>query len=603
MSQDSNPREGYGFSMLAGQFFGRIYSHFFVGLLVCWAVLWTVTGAFAFSLAFFFPICIGIGIGWMFLEAWLYALLMVMKDADAKIKFIVAERGNGEKIEKELEKVREMFEACKSQKPGDEDDLKELAQKHSGRVILGRTLFIQYAPPSEAEIANQRPHLTTQRRKKLQRAIERSVDARDRFFACWPTKVVRWLGDLSNFITPALWWLGDNERPRGSQLSTSFGLSLLLHGCYAPLRKRVRTLKTIGITNAGTSSPQASFTTSTFSPAVFQASADTGSRHVTFSPAVFQASADTGSRHVSSGLLIPSPPASPPANLAFESAPPQLFRLGTSRLAQVLKISSQSSLDALDKEAGLDASDHFVFSAEDIGKHVRIRRGAIRVSAGEQPGMCSRWHVRLAAWDPERLLPRQQQYYHELDGEITQVTDGKVIGITHSERSLEENDFAFDNPRRAYRAVFSRLLFQIALPILIVAPMALYGTITAFYTYRAFQSSDAFAINTVCCSQDSLVRFLYVETCRMFIPPHQFRLPDISLLFVIDPEQILETLRELPSLISALLQTWADYFALLQFDPIYFLEGSRAMLRLNLLVAILKPATSYMSKLMVRKCC
>ena len=44
---------------------------------------------------------------------------------------------------------------------------------------------------------------------------------------------------------------------------------------------------------------------------------------------------------------------------------------------------------------------------------------------------------------------------------------------------------------------FSRLLFRIAVPILIVAPTILYGVVSAFYFYQAaLQSWDAQAPNT-----------------------------------------------------------------------------------------------------------
>ena len=51
-----------------------------------------------------------------------------------------------------------------------------------------------------------------------------------------------------------------------------------------------------------------------------------------------------------------------------------------------------------------------------------------------------------------------------------------------------------------------------------------------------------------------------------------------------------------PDLLIQVLQYWANYLKELKFDPIYFLEGSRAMLSLNLCVAILKPITAVLNR-------
>jgi len=166
-----------------------------------------------------------------------------------------------------------------------------------------------------------------------------------------------------------------------------------------------------------------------------------------------------------------------------------------------------------------------------------------------------------------------------------------------------------ENPKEVRQALFSNLLFRRALPLLLIAPTVLYGTLTAFFEYHddatgslmvsAARGANNLTQNLTHTQQlyrQSVVELLYRETFGAFYPPYRWRLPELALLFSFDPEAWLATLQSIPELIRGALLALAARISALNFDPLYFLEGSRAMLTLNLLVAILKPLTAVLSK-------
>ena len=568
--EDSNPREGFGFSMLAGQIFGRLYTYALQIVLYFWALLWVFTGSFVFSVLYA-PICICGGLGWLMAEAILFSILSVAQTVEECADFVIAEREKKD-IDEKLEKLRETI------KPNETSDLEKVLRIECERYN------VDYEKPEDDEAEKMR----RRRQERLKKALERTIDGRNRYFGAVPTLVIRTVRTSLVGVKDSLWWLGNNERPRGSQLITAFGLSLFLDGCYGPLRGLASRRSRSG---AAVGRPQ------------LRLKPKPKKKDASFCVLAVAASASTDDS--------PSAPASPPPSPKGPELDvrPRLASWGqsiASRSATTLAQAVSSTKSALDKEAesrkssrGHGDGDDFAFSEEDVGKQVRIRRGAIRVSASEAVGRCSRWEVRLADWDPQRLLPRQRGHFMQLDGVIESVTDGKLRGT----QLRSELPFELDNPPRAYHAAFSRLLFQIALPILIVAPTVLYGVITAFYTYQTLVTPEgSLAMGNMGArlgSRKTLFDFLYEETFRVALPPHTFRWPEISLLLVFDFEKFLAAAEAIPDLIVAVLQTWADAFAGLRFDPIFFLEGSRAMLSLNLFVAVLKPATAFIQRLMV----
>ena len=61
--------------MLTGQVVGRLYTIAFSSAMDIWMTMWVLTGACLFSVAFYVPICLAVGIGWLYLEGFLYGTL------------------------------------------------------------------------------------------------------------------------------------------------------------------------------------------------------------------------------------------------------------------------------------------------------------------------------------------------------------------------------------------------------------------------------------------------------------------------------------------------------------------------------------------------
>ena len=126
------------------------------------------------------------------------------------------------------------------------------------------------------------------------------------------------------------------------------------------------------------------------------------------------------------------------------------------------------------------------------------------------------------------------------EGITEQQIDAFCSGVLADLFVRKRLNFEFDNPPRAENASFSGLLYQQALPIMIVAPMILYGVITAFYTYRtlldgktqeAIRLPDSFEslfLDGSGGSVASMFSFLFRETFGCFYPPYTFRWPELS---------------------------------------------------------------------------
>ena len=166
--------------------------------------------------------------------------------------------------------------------------------------------------------------------------------------------------------------------------------------------------------------------------------------------------------------------------------------------------------------------------------------------------------------------------------------------------------FEFDNPKRAYSAAFSRLLFQTALPILIIAPAMIYGSLTAFYTYQNGYAQtfgcfvptrlpELFSNREECyAGSRKLFDFLYTETFGCFSPtrwpelfsnPECFRWPELWNLFVLPNlwppwealPNILQAFDKIPQMLTDAIRYFGSFTIQLDIDPICMCNRSEPM--------------------------
>jgi len=297
-----------------------------------------------------------------------------------------------------------------------------------------------------------------------------------------------------NGISDALWWLGDNERPRGAQLQTAFGLPYV--------RKSV-------------------------------------------------------------SLCV--------ACCRSQHAP--------------------SNSDAKRPDNAVDTA--MAFRREDENKSIAVRSGAVHVYTPRE--LRSWWmptrSVRLVDWPaPNNRLPSQERWYQNLDGTITDVSeDGSVRGKT-----TEGEDFEFTNRPAAQPALFSFLLFKVVVPLMILSPMIFCGTLTALHSFAAPPVTTA--------DMSGLWVRLMHETFRCLTPPFPLEFPKLFLLFdlnnfLMDWGKLVAFLNGLIPMLATAMQSFSQLLSEIQItiDPLYFLDGSRALLSFNMFLAVAKPFIALLS--------
>ena len=131
--EDSNPSEGFGFSMLAGQVFGKLFARSLAALLYLWGVTWVLSGGVFFSLVYL-PILLCVGVGWLGIEVVLYVMMRFAKLVDQHATLTLRQRRDKrDKIKKE-EKDRS----------GDNHPVDEFFKE---RLAEGGEGYIGYIPP------------------------------------------------------------------------------------------------------------------------------------------------------------------------------------------------------------------------------------------------------------------------------------------------------------------------------------------------------------------------------------------------------------------------------------------------------------------------
>ena len=137
--EDSNPSEGFGFSMLLGQAVGRLYAIFFDIALLFWTTAWLLTGSFLFSLAFFLPISMCVGAGWLCIQVVLYAMLRASKFFEEQANLTLRQARSQEKAGEDETIESELSSDCKDadvKYQGEKDEEKRVKEEENPKPAL-----------------------------------------------------------------------------------------------------------------------------------------------------------------------------------------------------------------------------------------------------------------------------------------------------------------------------------------------------------------------------------------------------------------------------------------------------------------------------------
>ena len=557
--EDTNSSEGFGFSMIAGEIFGRLYTRFFAFIMSTSMLVWLTSLSFIASMAYL-PVTLAAALGWLVFEACLYLI-----HHTARRKF---------------DSTREQAAFVKEQK---------VAKPGCGLSCSDRRGYSQ----------------------RLLQFRVLSCEIRGVYFGCTACCVpelcldplLKVINKLTlGFVDEALWWLGDNERPRGSQLSTAFGFTLLRES-FAWCRRRV------------------------------QSSALSDVEHH-----VHQAiTAKDCNHHISIRLGAISIRKTRRHHWQWRISPRWHVRLAAWPEAKLRPVEQECwyrSLDGVIKEVvKVDHHKEKVKGlANVVGAQEWLRRRLhdsqrLRVLSRQADAIFEVLEPALLEEpvgrpeEQEEALVNEQEVADGMTQTFDKLPDEVRLslqdqnGLSEQQLKVFEEEiwtkrprhgpchlqkFEFDNPQEAKGALFAFLLFKIAIPLMILSPMLLYGTITAYY---GLHLSNELQVGTVLIRLGGLWSALIMETFRSFTTL-SFRMPPLFELFnfnlIFDWRSLVERLTQLLPLVESTLRYMADWLSELQIeiDPLYLLEGSQAMLSFNLLVAVLKPAIAYLNKVM-----
>ena len=330
--------------------------------------------------------------------------------------------------------------------------------------------------PARTSLSAQQEAKRKRRHQRMWQAILRKTNARITTLRFMPKSMVPALSAAAGSIKNALWWLDDNERPRGRQLSVAFGIGylasiwnryrLILNYLVCPCtpvseERKASALAVKKLLKADESRSSIMSSQSSFPAHEPPPSPPASPPNTKFRAAVNAARLGTRARNSTSTMEMDS---SQPVTTSTKMRVQHVINLTSKQLGST-KERSKSDATGIkpgrsrrereaEKEEQEDSGANLAFSKDDEGCIVAIQHGSVRLLAtggsrnhvvgtaasrcsrllrGVQPGfMRDRWNVRLAIW-PEAMLKQHERWRQRLDGIILTVADDKVTGVVHSD--------------------------------------------------------------------------------------------------------------------------------------------------------------------------